>query len=192
MKRHSHDNIFTWRNNRMTLLHGDLKAWRTDAWETFAWKSMTWTFNTKTTVTWLLICMKPMSTILIFTHMTNFYMRNIDMMFWLIQKLREASRYQIRWFFGKVPRGVEVILNPKIYVADFGNFEQGFLSMTLIQNSNIRVQGMFLRQLYWENQNKTHMEEGSSRHNSIRDGSRYQIGWIFGKVPNGSYPPPTH
>ena len=27
----------------------------------------------------------------------------------------------------------EVIYNPKIYVADFGNFKQGFLSMKLIQ-----------------------------------------------------------
>ena len=31
-----------------------------------------------------------------------------------------------------------VIFNPKIYVADFGNFTQGFL----IQNSNFRVQCM--------------------------------------------------
>ena len=30
----------------------------------------------------------------------------------------------------------------KIYIADFGNFKQGFLIMKLIQNSNFRVQGM--------------------------------------------------
>ena len=30
-------------------------------------------------------------------------------------------------------RGGGVIFNPKIYVADFGNFKQGFLSMKLIQ-----------------------------------------------------------
>ena len=36
-----------------------------------------------------------------------------------------------------------VIFNPKIYVADFGNFKQGFLSMKLIQKSNFRVQDMF-------------------------------------------------
>ena len=36
-----------------------------------------------------------------------------------------------------------VIFNPEIYIADFGNFKQGFLSMKLIQNSNFRVQGMF-------------------------------------------------
>ena len=44
-------------------------------------------------------------------------------------------------------RGV-VILNPKNYVADFGNFKQVFLSMKLIQKSNFRVQGMFFQQLY--------------------------------------------
>ena len=36
-----------------------------------------------------------------------------------------------------------VIFNPEIYIADFGNFKQGFLSMKLIQKSNFRVQGMF-------------------------------------------------
>ena len=36
-----------------------------------------------------------------------------------------------------------VIFNPEIYIADFGNFKQGFLSMKLIQNSNFRVQGKF-------------------------------------------------
>ena len=33
--------------------------------------------------------------------------------------------------------------NPKIYFADFGNFKQGFLSMKLIQKSNIWVQDTF-------------------------------------------------
>ena len=41
-----------------------------------------------------------------------------------------------------------------------------------------------------KNQNKTHFEEGSSSHTSLRDGSGYQNGWIFGKVPNGRWPPP--
>ena len=41
-----------------------------------------------------------------------------------------------------------VIFNPKTYVADFGNFKQGFLIMKLIQKSNFRVQGMFFQQLY--------------------------------------------
>ena len=54
----------------------------------------------------------------------------------------------------------------KNYVADFGNIKHVFLNMKLIQN-------------------KTHFEEGSSSHNSLRDGSRYQIGLIFGKVPRG-------
>ena len=37
-----------------------------------------------------------------------------------------------------------VIFNLKIYIADFGDFKQGFLNMKLIQKSNFRVQGMFL------------------------------------------------
>ena len=43
-----------------------------------------------------------------------------------------------------------VIFNPKIYIADFDNFKQGFLSMKLIQKSKIRVQGVFFQQLYLE------------------------------------------
>ena len=39
---------------------------------------------------------------------------------------------------------LRVIFNIEIYVADFGNFKQGFLSMKLIQKSISRVQGMFL------------------------------------------------
>ena len=47
--------------------------------------------------------------------------------------------------FGKSPKGGGgVIFNPKIYVADFGNFKQGFLTMKLIQKSIFRVQRMFL------------------------------------------------
>ena len=34
------------------------------------------------------------------------------------------------------------IFNPKIYIADFGNFKQVFLTMKLIQKRNFRVQGM--------------------------------------------------
>ena len=47
--------------------------------------------------------------------------------------IREGSRYQIGWIFGKVPKGKGVIFNPKIYIADFGNFKQGFLIMKLIK-----------------------------------------------------------
>ena len=46
--------------------------------------------------------------------------------------VREGSRYQIGWIFGKVPKGGGgVIFNPKIYVTDFGNFKQGFLTHLL-------------------------------------------------------------
>ena len=51
-------------------------------------------------------------------------------------------------FSEKCQRGGGVIFNPKTYIADFGNFKQGFLSMKLIQKSDFRVQGMFFQQLY--------------------------------------------
>ena len=51
-----------------------------------------------------------------------------------------------RMNFWKSAKGGEgVIFNPKIYIADFGNFKQGFLSMKLTEKSNIRVQGMFFQ-----------------------------------------------
>ena len=46
-------------------------------------------------------------------------------------------------FLEKCQKGGGVIFNPKIYIADFGKFEQGFLIMKSIQNSNFRVQGMY-------------------------------------------------
>ena len=53
--------------------------------------------------------------------------------------------------FRKSAKGGGVIFNPKIYVAHFGNFKQGFVIMKLIQiESNLRVQRMFFEQLYWE------------------------------------------
>ena len=59
--------------------------------------------------------------------------------------------------------GGGAIFNPKIYVADFENFKQGFLIMKLIQKSNFRVQGMFFSaNCIDKNQNKTHFEEGTS------------------------------
>ena len=50
-----------------------------------------------------------------------------------------------RMNFRKSAKGGGVNFNPKIYVADFWNFRQGFLIMKLIQNSNFRfrLQGMF-------------------------------------------------
>ena len=39
--------------------------------------------------------------------------------------------------------GGEVPFNPKIDVADYGNFKEGFCSMKLIQKSNFRVEDMF-------------------------------------------------
>ena len=52
-------------------------------------------------------------------------------------------------FLEKVPKGGGVIFNPKIYIADFGDFQQGFLSMKLIQTSNFSIQNLFVIQLFW-------------------------------------------
>ena len=43
--------------------------------------------------------------------------------------------------------GLGVIFNPKIYLADFGNFKQSFLIMKLIVISGFRV-CFFLQQLF--------------------------------------------
>ena len=51
-------------------------------------------------------------------------------------------------FSEKCQRGRGVILNPKNYVANFGNFKPGFLRMKLTRKSNFRVQGKFFQQLY--------------------------------------------
>ena len=96
-----------------------------------------------------------------------------------------------RMNFRKSSKGGGVIFNPKIYVVDFGNFKQAILNMKLIRKSNFSVQGMFFNNCIEKNQNKTHFEEGSSSHTSLRDRSRYQIRWIFRKVSNSSWSPPT-
>ena len=44
-----------------------------------------------------------------------------------------------RMIFRKTSKGEGVIFNPKIYIADFGNFKQGFSIMNLSQNSNFKV-----------------------------------------------------
>ena len=46
-------------------------------------------------------------------------------------------------FREKFQRGGGAIFNPKMYIADFGNFKQGFLIMKLIQNSKLRLLGIF-------------------------------------------------
>ena len=55
------------------------------------------------------------------------------LLFFSYSHLRERSSYQIGWIFGKVPKGGGRISNPKIYIADFGNFKQGLLGMELIK-----------------------------------------------------------
>ena len=109
--------------------------------------------------------------------------------------LRKDLATKSNEFFEKCQRGGTgggVIFNPKIYVGNFGNFKQGFLSMKLIQYSNFRVQDMFFNNCIGKNKNETHFEESCCSRNSLMEGSRYQIGWIFGNVPNSSWPPPPH
>ena len=52
-----------------------------------------------------------------------------------------------RMNFRRSSKGEGGHFNPKIYVADFGNFRQGFLSMKLIKKreSSFRVKGMFFQ-----------------------------------------------
>ena len=58
--------------------------------------------------------------------------------------------------------GGGVIFNPKIYITDFGNFNQGFLIMKLIQKSNFRVQGMFFSTIVLRKIKTKHFEEPTS------------------------------
>ena len=52
-------------------------------------------------------------------------------------------------FLEKCQKGGGVTFNPKIYIADFGNFKQGYLSMKLIKRGVISgFKGMFFLQLY--------------------------------------------
>ena len=78
-----------------------------------------------------------------------------------LMKIREGWRYQIGWIFGKVPRG-RGHFHSKIYIADFGNFKQGFLSWNWykIVISGFRI--CFFNNCIEKNQNKTHFEEGTS------------------------------
>ena len=64
--------------------------------------------------------------------------------------------------FGKFPKGGAGIFNPKNYIADFGNFKQGFSSMKLIQKSNFRIQGMFFSNMILRKLRKGHFEEDTS------------------------------
>ena len=56
--------------------------------------------------------------------------------------------------FSESSKGGEIIFSPKIYIADFGNFKQGFLSMKLIKSrviSGFRV--CFFNNCIEKNQN---------------------------------------
>ena len=59
-------------------------------------------------------------------------------------RIREGRMRQIGWIFGKVTKGGGRHFQSKIFVAYFGNFKQGFLSII----SGFRV--WFFQQLYWE------------------------------------------
>ena len=79
--------------------------------------------------------------------------------------------------------GGGVIFNPKIHIADFGNFKQGFLSMKFVQTKNFMVQGMFFSTIVLrKNQNKTHFEDATS------DSSPFD--WNFSENPFWRRPHP--
>ena len=104
--------------------------------------------------------------------------------------IRDGSCYQIGWFFGKVPRGgVGAFSIQEFMLQILGTLNRAFWAWNWYQKviSGFRV-------CFFNNQNETHFEECSSSHNSLRDGSGYQNGWISGKVPNGSWlwTPPVH
>ena len=62
----------------------------------------------------------------------------------ICRKLGKDGGNKLDEFSEKFQRGGRVIFNPKIYVAGFGNFKQGLLSMKLIKKkSNFSVQSMF-------------------------------------------------
>ena len=72
---------------------------------------------------------------------------------------------------------------------EFWDFKQAFLIMKLIQNRISGFRVCFFQKLYWE-KSKQDTLWSSSSHTSLRERSGNQNGWIFGKVPNGSWPPP--
>ena len=57
--------------------------------------------------------------------------------------LRKGWQRQTDEFSEKLQRKGGIIFNPKIYISDYGNFQQKYLIMKLIQNSNFRVQVCF-------------------------------------------------
>ena len=65
--------------------------------------------------------------------------------------LREGSRYQIRWIFGKVPKGGGGSFSiQKFMLQILGTLNRAFWAWNWYKKSKFRVQGMFFQQLYWE------------------------------------------
>ena len=95
-----------------------------------------------------------------------------------VSELREGWGYQIGWIFRIAPKGGGVIFNPNICITDFGNF----LIMKLMQSSNFRVQGMFFSTTVLRKIKTRHTLVVTLAVTSLRDGSHYQIVWIFGKL----------
>ena len=58
--------------------------------------------------------------------------------------IKDGWRLQNGYNFGKVPWG-GVILNPKNYIAGFGTFKHGFLSMKFPENGGGRPFGTFMK-----------------------------------------------
>ena len=63
--------------------------------------------------------------------MNNYVDRQTELNAQLFNKGRIPLQNQMN--FWKSVKGGGVIFNPKVYIADFGNFKQGFLSMKMIK-----------------------------------------------------------
>ena len=88
---------------------------------------------------------------------------------------------------------IKIILGRKyILILILGTLNRTFWSWNWYKIVILGFRVCFFNNCIEKNQNKTHFEGGSSSHTSLRDGSRYQIGWIFGKISNSLSPPCPH
>ena len=109
-----------------------------------------------------------------------------DKLRWSKGELREGWLRQIGWIFGKVPKGGGggSFSIQKFMLQILGTINKAFWAWNWYKRviSGLRV--CFFNNFIEKNQNKTHFEKGSCSHTSLREGSGYQNGWIFGKDPN--------
>ena len=97
--------------------------------------------------------------------------------------LRQGSRYQIGWFFWKVPKGRGSFSIQRFISQILETLNRAFWVWNWHKQSKIRVQGMFFffKNCIEKNQNKAHFEEGFSSHtptpHSASRGTQFRIFW---------------